>query len=229
MNAPTARSVLLVFVKRPTPGEVKTRLAVALGAQTAAELYRALVAATLANTAPQADEYRRVVCFSPPEAEAEIASWLAGERRAAQSAGDLGARMQAAFAQAFAEGAARVALIGSDLPTITRGDVRDALGALDDHDVVLGPSADGGYYLIALARPQPALFERIPWSSAAVLEQTLARARAAGLRVHRLAQRRDVDRLEDLCAEWPALAPLLQADLARRIARRVPRRVTRRL
>ena len=212
---------LVVFVKHPTPGAVKTRLVPALGAETAAALYRALVEHVLAATSPQRGEYERLVFFAPQQATQAMRRWLVGVQLRHQAGEGLGERLTDAVARAFRRGAGRVAVIGSDAPWLTRADVTAAFAALDAADVVLGPAEDGGYYLLALRAPQPSLFEGIAWSSPRVLEQTLARARAAGLGVARLASRRDLDTLEDLRAEWGRLEPLLrpQPELREAVAR----------
>ena len=96
----------------------------------------------------------------------------------AQARGGLGARLADAFARAFGRGATRVAIVGSDVPGVTRETALRALDALGDADVVLGPAEDGGYYLIALREPHPELVRGIDWSTPAVLAQTLERATA---------------------------------------------------
>ena len=87
--------------------------------------------------------------------------------------------------------------------------IREALGALQEHDLVLGPAQDGGYYLLALARPAPLLFDGIPWRPPGVLQATLARADFLGLRTRLLKPMRDVDTLGDLRAEWSRISPLV--------------------
>jgi rSAM/selenodomain-associated transferase 1 len=212
---------LIVFLKHPEPGAVKTRLASALGAETAAALYRALAEGVLEATVPRSGEYETLVFFDPPEAAEAMRAWLPGVRLRPQCVGDLGARMTAAFARAFERGARRAAIIGTDAPGVTRETVAGALAALDDADVVVGPAEDGGYYLLAFCVPHPELFEDVAWSTPAVLEETLARAATAGLRVRELPRLRDVDTLEDVRAEWPRLRPLLegQPELRQRIER----------
>jgi rSAM/selenodomain-associated transferase 1 len=205
--------VLAVFVKEPRAGAVKTRLAAAVGAERAAGLYRALAEAEIAATSPRADEYERVFFFAPPGSAAALRGWLGAETMIAQADGDLGARMSAAFGEAFARGARRVALIGTDVPWLTRGTVVEAFRQLDGHDVVLGPAEDGGYYLIALDRPRPALFEHVAWSTPTVLADTLARAATLGLRVRRLASMPDVDTLDDVRRHWERLRSLLPPPL----------------
>ena len=192
---------------------MKTRLATAVGAEVAAGLYRALAEQVMRATAPPG-AYRRLVFFDPPQAADEIRAWLGDEELIPQEGGDLGRRMAAAFAEAFRQGASRVAIVGTDAPAVSRPLVAEALDGLDGHDVVVGPAHDGGYYLLALQRPQPALFEGIPWSTPAVLEETLARASERGLRVRQLAPAADVDTLEDVHREWDRLQPLLDGALA---------------
>jgi rSAM/selenodomain-associated transferase 1 len=205
---------LLVFLKEPRPGAAKTRLASAVGGQAAADLYRCLAEAEIHATAPRGDEYERIFFFSPPEAAAAMERWFPGERFTAQQGSDLGARMSAAFDEAFRRGARRAAIIGTDAPGVTRDLVEEALFSLDDHDLVLGPALDGGYYLLAVDQPRPALFQAIPWGTGSVLAATAERAGALGLSVRLLPALRDVDTLEDVRAEWPRLELLLRRDPA---------------
>ena len=203
-------SALVVFLKHPRPGGVKTRLAAAIGAEAAAALYRALAEEVLEATTPAVGDYERLVFFEPPESLPQMRDWLPGVPLMAQSGHDLGARMADAFARAFARGARRVAIVGTDAPGVSRATVREAFSALDVADVVMGPADDGGYYLIGLRAPCPGLFAGILWSTPSVREQTLARAAAAGLSVRELGRLRDVDTLEDVRAEWPRIAARLQ-------------------
>lgn len=201
---------LIVFLKHPEPGTVKTRLMPALGPEVAADLYRALSETVLETTVPGPGEYERLVFFAPPEAAEEVRAWLPGVRLLPQVGGDLGARMSGAFDRAFARGAERVAIIGTDSPAVSRATILEALDALGSADVVLGPAEDGGYYLLGLRRPQPALFERMVWSTSSVLAETVARAEKEGLRVRLLSPLRDIDTPEDLRAEWPRVRLLLE-------------------
>ncbi len=198
-----------VFVRYPHPGSVKTRLIPALGAEAAAQLYRRLAERVLEATTPHEREYERLVFYDPKDAGEAMRAWLPAGRLRHQAAGDLGARLADAFERSFARGAARVAIVGSDVPSLTRELVRAAFDALGRSDVVLGPAHDGGYYLVALREPQPSLFADVAWSTPGVLEQTEARAAAVGLGVERLATLRDLDTLEDLRAERTALDVLL--------------------
>jgi hypothetical protein len=195
---------LVVFVKAPRPGQVKTRLATTLGAAAAATAYRALTERVLANVRELPGVELR---FAPDDALAEIQPWLQPGRHARpQGEGDLGTRLERAFAEAFADGARRVVLIGSDCPAVTASDIRAAWHTLDDADLVLGPALDGGYWLIGLSQPQPALFHEIPWSTDAVFAFTRQRARELRLRTALLRELADVDTLEDWMAFQASLA-----------------------
>ena len=187
----TAAEQLIIFVKAPRPGAVKTRLAQTIGAEAACAAYRQLIGILLRELAPLVHVELR---FTPDDAAAEIAAW----RRPAwpitpQGEGDLGQRMQAAFQAAFATGTERVVLIGSDCPSVTGRDIEEAWSALRQADAVFGPATDGGYWLVGLRAPQPALFRDMAWSTPEVLAETLRRAQAAQLRVQLLRPLTDVD------------------------------------
>ena len=207
-------AVLAVFLKAPRPGAVKTRLVPALGSDAAAGLYRALAENVLAATRPRSSEYERRLFFAPPEAGAEMEAWRPGEAWIPQAGADLGARMSSAFDAEFGRGTGRVAIVGSDVPGLTRADVLSALGSLEDHDLAVGPARDGGYYLIALARARPELFRGVAWGASAVFAATMERAAALGLTVRVLEERRDIDTPDDVRAEWASLRPLLTRDVA---------------
>ena len=186
---------LVVFLKAPRPGSVKTRLAETLGAEPACAAYRQLVETLLVRLAPL---HAVELCFTPADASAEITPWLRNDWSAANQAdGDLGERLHAAFTEHFLSDAERVVIIGSDCPAVTATDIEDAWLALDGHDVVLGPALDGGYWLIGLRAPQPALFSEMPWSTNAVFAETMHRARESDLRVALLRELSDVDTAAD--------------------------------
>lgn len=189
------RDKLLVFLKAPRRGTVKTRLAADLGPDDALSAYRELVAVTLSHLVALAPVELR---FTPDDAGSEIAPWLrAGWGSAPQGNGDLGTRLARAFDEAFHAGHQRVVVIGSDCPYVTDHDIRTAWEALAHHEVVLGPAMDGGYWLLGLRSAQPDLFAEIEWSTANVLSQTLQRAKAAHLSVTLLRPLSDVDTATD--------------------------------
>jgi rSAM/selenodomain-associated transferase 1 len=113
---------------------------------------------------------------------------------------DLGARMDQAFRAIFARGYQRVLVVGTDLPSLPGACYTQALSLLADHDLALGPSLDGGYYLIGLRGPAPELFVGMPWSTDRVCALTRAKADALGLKTGLLPTWRDVDTIEDLLA-----------------------------
>ncbi|MBI1816301.1 MAG: TIGR04282 family arsenosugar biosynthesis glycosyltransferase [Deltaproteobacteria bacterium] len=188
-------SCLAVMARYPEVGTVKTRLAGAIGAERACALYRAFLRDLDARFAPQPGR-ELVWLFHPPERDfAAIVS--AGSRCVAQTGRDLGERMHAGFVRLLGEGFAKVLMIGADVPHIRDEWLDDAERALDHADVVLGPTADGGYYLIAMREPHD-VFSGIAMSTSEVLAQTQAKAAAAGLRVHLLPPSFDIDEEADV-------------------------------
>ncbi len=189
----------IVFAKAPQPGGVKTRLIPALGAAGAALLHERLVARTL-RTATAAGVGPVELCCAPDAAHPFLASAAAGLGLplTGQGGGDLGARMHRAAARAL-NNASGVILIGCDCPALTPQYLRAARAALDEGwDVALGPAEDGGYVLLALARIDPALFDRIPWGGPDVMAITVARCAALRWRWRQLETLWDIDRPEDL-------------------------------
>ncbi|MBI3982841.1 MAG: TIGR04282 family arsenosugar biosynthesis glycosyltransferase [Gemmatimonadetes bacterium] len=190
---------LAVFVKAPLAGRVKTRLAVHLGARRAAALYRALGRRVVESCVDPA--YPTTVWFSPAAEGRAVRSWMRGLTPKpgfqVQPEGALGTRLAAAFDRHFGDGAERVVIIGSDCPGVDRRLVAQALETLHSRDVVVGPSHDGGYYLIGLRTPTPGLFHEVAWSTPAVLGQTLARVHRLGLGAALLPTLRDVDTIAD--------------------------------
>jgi rSAM/selenodomain-associated transferase 1 len=188
---------VIVFAKAPRPGAVKTRLIPALGAAGAARLHERLVDRTLATVA--AAGLGPLELCADPAGDPFLAARAAahGAALAEQGSGDLGARMQRAFARVLAQAPAAI-LVGSDCPALTPAHLREASHALATGDVVIGPAEDGGYVLIGLARVHPSLFEGIAWGGPEVLAQTRARLAALGWRAAELDPLWDVDRPEDL-------------------------------
>ncbi|MGH7857375.1 MAG: TIGR04282 family arsenosugar biosynthesis glycosyltransferase, partial [Candidatus Binatia bacterium] len=166
-----------------------------IGPEAAAGLYRVFLREIERRLAGD-PRWRFFWAFEPAEAPftREIAP---GREGFPQVDGDLGRRMAGAMAEAFRRGASRVSLIGSDLPHLPPARIAEALRRLDCADLVLGPSHDGGYYLIA-ARTVPPVFGGVPWGTPVVLERTLAAARREGLSVDLLPATYDLDSLADL-------------------------------
>ena len=182
---------------------MKTRLAAGIGPEAALDIYRRLLAHTRAVVAPLAVHKTVWLVGEGPETAAEWADF----EQLPQPAGDLGAKMQAAFAHDFARPAEGAVIIGTDCPGLTTAHLTEAYAALRTHDVVLGPAADGGYYLLGMRRLHPALFADKPWSTATVRAETLADAARLGLRVHQLPELQDVDTVADLRAWQESAGP----------------------
>ena len=191
---------VILFTRYPEPGKTKTRLIPALGPHGAAALQRTMTEQAVATLKGLADQ-RQVALEVRFEGGSlgEMQQWLAADiAYCPQGDGDLGNRLQRAFADAFAAGMQRVVVVGADCPSLTTEALCRALVMLAANDLVLGPASDGGYYLIGLGRPVPEIFSAIPWGTDKVLEQTLICARRLDLSVALLDPLSDVDRPEDL-------------------------------
>jgi len=192
---------LIIFTRYPQAGETKTRLVPALGEEGAAELHRRMTVKIveegkdLRSSRPVSLEIRY-----DGGTESEMRHWLGPDYSyRLQGEGDLGKRMFSAFDEAFAAGAGRVVLIGTDIPGLSREIMQRAFRTLENSDLVLGPATDGGYYLIGLrSRSNRALFTGIPWGTQTVLESTLSVAREQGISTALVDLLNDVDRPEDL-------------------------------
>lgn len=190
--APVSETLLAVFAKYWTPGEVKTRLAASIGADRAAAYYREFFAATLRRFGAVADV--RTLVFTPDSRRDEFAA-LAGPawRLVPQATGDLGARLDAFLAAALDKLARRVVILGADSPTLPVEYVREAFAHLKSQPVVLGPSDDGGYYLVGASGRVPPIFDDMPWSRPTLLAATLERLASCGIDAHMLPPWYDVD------------------------------------
>lgn len=198
---------ILVFVRAPEAGRVKTRLAAEIGAEAALRIYRRLAEHAVAEARAVCTEVALRIHFTPADGGGAVARWLGGGAEyVAQADADLGGRMRAAFEAAFAAGHRRVVIIGSDLPGLTAGILRDAFAGLHHHPAVLGPARDGGYYLLGLRQMVPSIFTQIPWSTGEVFAHTLARLGEAGITPALLPVLGDVDVAADLPAGWRAWA-----------------------
>jgi rSAM/selenodomain-associated transferase 1 len=196
----TGRVALGVMAKIPVAGEVKTRLCPPLVPAEAAALARCFLLDRLEQLR-EVSEGDALVAFAPKEREAEMRDLVpAGVRLVPQEGADLGARLDRLLTDLLAEGYAGAIAVDADSPTLPTAYLRRACAVIRDAavDVVVGPCEDGGYYLIGLRVPTPALFRAMPWSTAKVTEETLARARSLGLQLALLPSWFDVDRGQDL-------------------------------
>jgi rSAM/selenodomain-associated transferase 1 len=190
---------LIIFAKKPTPGRVKSRLIPLLGADRAAKLYLCMLKDILERTANLAgmDQF---LFYQEDEGAAAFFAELAPTIAAAPQRGsDLGERLAHAFADIFSKGYTRALVIGTDSPDLPLPFLQDAVDRLQrGADAVIGPTDDGGYYLLGVNGKQPELFRQIPWSTSAVFAATMARGASLGLRMEILPSWYDVDRAEDL-------------------------------
>jgi rSAM/selenodomain-associated transferase 1 len=190
---------LVIMAKYPAPGQVKTRLAADVGDEHSCELYRCFLRDLLANLSVGAWSLR--LALYPWEKHEAMTSLIGGQTPLMPQRGDdLGARMDIAFRDLFLEGHLHVVMIGSDAPDLSPEFIAEAFEALADHDAVLGPTSDGGYYLIGFRRDsfQKELFSDVHWSKPETCSEQLKRFREKGLRTYILPTWRDVDTLADL-------------------------------
>lgn len=188
------KNKLIIFVKNEEAGNVKTRLAASVGDERALQIYQKLLAYTADIIAPVDAEkevwYSRFI----PEKN----TWRkAGVQQQIQEGNDLGMRMSFAFKNTFEEGAERVVIIGSDCAELTSDIISNAFEKLHSKDFVVGPAKDGGYYLLGMRDFHPSVFEHISWSTATVLEHTIANIKKLNKSYHLLPALNDVDTLND--------------------------------
>ena len=194
-------TALIVFVKNPIPGAVKTRLQVRFAPDQVVALYTAFVRDVLAR-AESIDIDRRVIAFDPPDAESEVRTLFGGGKAqwqfVPQVQDDLGTRMREALVQELDAGASAAALIGTDIPSLPADHITQAFDLLRTKDVVLGPSVDGGYYLVGVSKSTPEIFEDVEWSTPSVLSQTIDRVQRAGYMLGLVHPWFDVDTPDEL-------------------------------
>ncbi len=194
-----ARSAMAIMAKAPWPGQVKTRLCPPLSHEEAAELSRCFLLDKIAQVKAL---QRAVPAISYAQADAGtfFADVAPSFVLVPQFGDDLGARLLSTFDQLFTQGYGPVMAIDSDTPTLPTAYLEHAIEVMDapETDVVLGPTEDGGYYLIGLRRPYRELFEDMRWSTSHVLPETLRRSREMGLKVICLESWYDIDTPDDL-------------------------------
>jgi rSAM/selenodomain-associated transferase 1 len=191
--------VILLFVKAPLRGQVKSRLAAVLGQDAAVELYRNFVLDIMASIEKSGVPCK--VCYHPPDSGKIVKNWLGGHLPYMPQEGkDIGEKMERAFRRAFSEGASRAVLIGSDIPDLTSKLLNDALASLSKNGAVIGPAKDGGYYLIGFRNDAffPGIFHGPEWSTDTVFSKTLQIFSRAHQKVSLLPAWRDMDTVEDL-------------------------------
>lgn len=191
------RRALLIVGKAPEPGRTKTRLVPHLSPHEAADLYRGFLLDCVRLGLELG--WEQVTVVHPAGDRKSLIELLPAQVALFEQSGQgLGNALSSAFDRHLADGCDRVVLIGSDNPTLPAEPIREACDALADHDLSIGSTTDGGYYLIGLRAAHLAVFDRIDWSTSRVYVQTLRQALRLGLRVRAVREWYDVDAVADL-------------------------------
>ncbi len=201
MSAIAKDRCLVMFVRFAGRGQVKSRLAKELGEEAATNLYRCFVEDLLERFSKET--YRLRIAFYPAEKEREMREMLGDEFSYMPQAGkDLGERMKLSFLRCFSEGARSVVLIGSDIPDLPAQIVDEAFLALDRNEAAIGPSVDGGYYLLGFTKDtfNGNVFMGLPWGAETIFHETMKILCGAGAPVHVLPVWWDIDKPEDIAA-----------------------------
>lgn len=196
-----AKKALIVFLKYPETGKVKTRLSAEIGSDEALRLYKILTRRSLglaSDLIEERSDIDGIIFYDPPDRRQAVVEIYPGPWRFIEQRGkDLGERMSNAFETAFGLGYGQAVIIGTDIADLDLGDIRKAFDALAEGKTPVGPARDGGYYMIGLGRPCPEAFHLMEWSTSHVFQDTLKNLNMAGHRTVVLSERRDVDGRED--------------------------------
>jgi len=189
------KNLLMIFIKNPVAGEVKTRLGASIGSTNALQVYKKLLSHTR-EIAVQVKCDREIWYSSMIDRRDSWNSDLFEKKL--QQGRNLGVRMSGAFQQAFEAGYEKAVIIGSDCPELEPQHIEDAFDALRSEDAVIGPSEDGGYYLLGMKKYTPEIFSDIEWSTSSVFEETKRHFEQLGLTCKTLEVLNDIDTIEDL-------------------------------
>jgi uncharacterized protein len=192
------KKALIIFVRHPQLGKVKTRIAAKLGEQKALDIYKKLLDHTFTITSTL--ELTKFVFYEGQITENDL--WDNCNKVLQTFTTDLGLKMHDAFNWVFNKGFNQICIIGSDCYELNQAQIENAFLALNKTDVVVGPATDGGYYLLGLQKPNKDLFTNIKWSSSTVLASTLLKAEQQKLMVTLLPTLNDVDEAEDIPLPW---------------------------
>ncbi len=188
-------SALIIFIKNPVPGKVKTRLAVNIGNKKAYVVYKNLLNKTIKNVSDL--DVKKEVWYSEfIDRQDHIDPKKFDKKK--QKGRNLGERMSTAFTSVFNNGFGKAVIIGSDCPELTAEVIEEAYAKLDESDLVLGPSMDGGYYLLGMKKNHSELFTGIEWSTETVYKSTVQKAELLNLTIATLPVLNDIDTLDDL-------------------------------
>ena len=211
------KTCLIIFAKNPMPNQVKTRLIPQLSPEQAARLYRAFLT-DWCETLAALPNAVRVIAYTPPESLPDLQALIGEDAIYMPQVGDnLGERLISATQWAAEQGYPKILIVGSDSPTLPLSSVSQAIATLESRDIVLGPSVDGGYYLIGfsaanLAKTVPFVFEDIAWSTESVFQQTVDRVFSTGVTLGLLPPWYDVDTPADVAFLHAHLSAMRLAD-----------------
>jgi rSAM/selenodomain-associated transferase 1 len=192
------KTVLIIFAREPEDGKVKKRLRKDLPPPVVTRLYKAFVK-DVVQTALEAKCDERMIFYTGTSSSAPFLRSFQNRFQLKRQAGkDLGIRMHRAFAYSHKQHFGKIIIIGTDCLTLAAKDIKKAFKQLGSHDCVLGPSKDGGYYLIGLKVPESRLFVRIDWGTSSVLAQTICQARKLRKKTFLLGKKEDIDTISDL-------------------------------
>ena len=192
-------NTLIIFIKYPEPGKVKTRLAHDIGESEAARIYSVMAESIIEKTSDSSN-YSTIIFYNPPEKEDEIKEWINKKevQYMPQAGNILGDKISNAFEKVFSTGTDKAVIIGSDCIDVDKETISTAIKLLEHNDVILGPAEDGGYYLLGLNKYVPGIFQDIEWSTENVLKQTIERISENNLKFNLLKTLKDIDTVDDL-------------------------------
>lgn len=185
---------LIIFAKNPIPGKVKTRLAATIGVDEALSVYKRLLLHTHSIT--EGIDCCKLVYYSGYTEKNDC--WSSGYEQEVQQGADLGERMMSAFDDVFKTGTTKAVIIGTDCPGLKTTIIQEAFDKLQVYDVVIGPAADGGYYLLGTKKLYRQFFSNIQWSTDTVLKATVALCKQLKLHYYLLPVLNDIDEEKDL-------------------------------
>lgn len=193
------KNAIIIFAKYPKHGNVKTRLAKTLGESFATKFYISCVKHTFKECLKLQKQFVPFLFYPDTDESAKVKKWAGGKFiYKIQHGSDLGQRMTNAFAEVFKNDFEKVLIIGTDIPEISSTIINNAIDELDNNDIVIGPSSDGGYYLMGMKKLEANLFNNIHWSSSEVLNQTLQKIEQEKLKFRVLEELMDIDTEDDL-------------------------------
>ncbi|MFC1918339.1 TIGR04282 family arsenosugar biosynthesis glycosyltransferase [Chloroflexota bacterium] len=193
---------LIIFIRLPSPGRVKSRLATSLGAEIATKVYQLCAEHVFQESDRVSSGIQKYVFYSDRRDEEKIKQWAGSRFRfSPQVQGNLGKRIDDAFRTVFDRGTRKAIIVASDVPDLSAEIIDDAASKLDEYDIVIGPCRDGGYYLLGMNKFYRQLFQGIAWSTGQVYRQTLYNAKEMDLKAYSLPCLTDIDTEEDL-RQW---------------------------